>query len=83
VTAALVNTDFKSYELAIEHTAIWVKSVKALIIDEIGEEGWRGCNGTVEAKAGAGAAANGGEGNKAKREEAPVTILQVRKKKKV
>lgn len=83
VTAALVNTDFKTYELAIEHTAIWVKSVKALIIDEIGEEGWRGCNGTVEAKAGTGAAAVAGEGNKAKRQEAPVTILQVRKKKKV
>jgi regulator of Ty1 transposition protein 109 len=83
VTAALVNTDFKTYELAIEHTAIWVKSVKALVTDELGEEGWRGCHGTVEAKAGAGAAANGGEGNKAKREEAPVTILQVRKKKKV
>jgi regulator of Ty1 transposition protein 109 len=78
VAAALINTDFKNFNSAIEHTAIWAKSVKALVVDEIGQEGYQSCLATVEASGDAGPPMV-----RAKREEAPVTMLQVRKKKKV
>jgi regulator of Ty1 transposition protein 109 len=78
VAAALINTDFKTYASAIEHTAIWARSVKSLVVAEIGEAGYEGCLATVEAKG-----VMGPPVVKTKREEAPVTMLQPRKKKKV
>jgi len=77
ILSALLNTDFKTYESSLDHSALWENQVKSLVVDEIGEEGYKACVGSVEGKMGI-------EDPAPKRkEEAPVTMLQPRKKKKV
>jgi regulator of Ty1 transposition protein 109 len=77
ILSALLNTDFKTYESSLDHSALWENQVKSLVVDEIGEEGYKACVGIVEGKMGI-------EDPAPKRkEEAPVTMLQPRKKKKV
>jgi regulator of Ty1 transposition protein 109 len=77
ILQALLNTDFKSFESAIDQSALWDRSVKSIVVDETGEEGYRKCIGVVEGK----------EGEVVvpvkRKEEAVVTMLQPRKKKKV
>lgn len=73
---ALLNIDFGTRELALEGSVIWLRSVQAIVSDEVGEEGWKGCYGEVEGKVGS-------EVKIAeKRKEQVVTVLQARKKKK-
>jgi len=77
ILSALLNTDFKTYESSLDHSALLENQVKSLVVDEIGEEGYKACVGSVEGKMGI-------EDPAPKRkEEAPVTMLQPRKKKKV
>jgi regulator of Ty1 transposition protein 109 len=77
ILAALLNTDFKTYGSAIEHSGLWERSVKTLVIDEVGKEGYEECIAMVEGKVGEVAVPV------KRKEEAPVTMLQPRKKKKV
>ena len=77
ILQALLNTDFKSFDTAINQSELWQKSVKSLVVDEIGEEGYRDCIGLVEGKEGEVVAPV------KRKEEAVVTMLQPRKKKKV
>ena len=74
---ALLNCDFATLALAVEGTAIWLKSAKGIIVDELGQIGWEGCTGAVEAKVGIDTSSTG-----QKRKEEVVTMLQPRKKKK-
>jgi len=77
ILSALLNTDFKTFESSLDHSALWENQVKSLVVDEIGEEGYKACVGSVEGKMGI-------EDPAPKRkDEAPVTMLQPRKKKKV
>lgn len=74
---ALLNTDFKTLDQAIDHTAIWDRAVHSVVIDEIGEKGYQACIAIILAK-------EGGEKEvemPIKRKE-EVTMLQPRKKKK-
>lgn len=77
--AALLNTDFGNLQSGIDHTAIWERSVKSVVTDEIGAEGYEACIATLEGKPDTQSAA----GQPIKRKEEAVTVLQVRKKKKV
>jgi len=76
ILSALLNTDFKSFETSLDHSALWQNQVRALVSDEIGEEGYKACVSSVEGK-------KGEEVVMKRKEEAPVTMLQPRKKKKV
>ncbi|WVQ78830.1 hypothetical protein IAT38_000921 [Cryptococcus sp. DSM 104549] len=78
ILTALTNLDFATRALAIEGSGIWLSQTQSIVAGEVGERGWEECKGRIEAKA-------GGEGVGAvrkEREEAPVTMLQPRKKKK-
>ena len=72
---SLLNCDFANIHYAVEGTAIWQRSTKAIITGETGNEGWEACSGVVVPKEGVEAAVN------ERREE--VTMLQPRKKQKV
>ena len=76
---ALLNVDFGSRGAAVEGSAIWLRSVEAIVRDEVGEEGWARCTGEVQGKVGLGAQV---EAKVEKRKEEVVTVLQPRKKKK-
>lgn len=78
--SALLNTDFKNLQSGIDHTAIWERSVKSVVSDEIGEEGYQACSALVEGKIDANPSI---VDQPVKRKEEVVTVLQVRKKKKV
>lgn len=75
ILTSLLNTDFGNRALAYEGSAGWLASTRALVVDEVGEEGWAGSTATIAAKAAAAAAAP------VKRKEEAVTMLQPRKKK--
>jgi len=77
ILQAMLNTDFKSFDTAIDQSELWQKSVKSLVVDEIGEEGYRDCIGKVDGKDGEVVVPV------KRKEEAVVTMLQPRKKKKV
>ena len=77
IHTALLNLDFGTREAALEGSAIWSKSVRAIVSDEIGEDGWEGCTGVVEGKAGVEVGIR-----PEKRKDEVVTVLQPRKKKK-
>ena len=89
---ALLNTDFKTFTSAIDHTAIWDRAVRSVVVDEIGEEGYEGCIATIKGKGHPGAITGAGQqgsglglaaGEQVKRKDEPVvTMLQPRKKKK-
>lgn len=75
VLKSLLNTDFKTRALAAAGTEQWLASTKTLVVDEIGEDGWKACVASIAAKDTAPIA---------KRKEEPVvTMLQPRKKKRV
>jgi regulator of Ty1 transposition protein 109 len=76
ILSALLNTDFKNYETSLDHSGLWESQVRALVSDEIGEEGYCQCIGRVEGKEGEVIAPK-------RKEEVVVTMLQPRKKKKV
>lgn len=76
---ALLNTDFKSYTHAIDHTAVWDRAVHSVVVDEIGEEGYKACIATIPGKVIVG---DQPVVAPIKRKEEQVTVLQVRKKKK-
>lgn len=76
---ALLNTDFKSYTHAIDHTAVWDRAVHSVVIDEIGEEGYEACKAKIPGKV---IDADQPVMAPIKRKEEQVTVLQVRKKKK-
>jgi regulator of Ty1 transposition protein 109 len=76
ILSALLNTDFKSFETSLDHSGLWESQVRALVSDEIGEEGYSQCIGKVEGRAGEVVAPK-------RKEEVVVTMLQPRKKKKV
>jgi regulator of Ty1 transposition protein 109 len=78
ILSALLNTDFKSFETSLDHSALWERSVRSLVVDEIGEEGYKACIGSVEGKKG-----EEGDVPVKRKEEVVVTMLQPRKKKKV
>ena len=71
---SLLNCDFANIHYAVEGTAIWQRSSRAIITGELGEEGWKACTGIIEGKMGIEAV-----GEKRKEE---VTMLQPRKKQK-
>ena len=73
----LLNVDFGNRSLALEGSAIWLKSVHAIVRDELGEEGWQGCMGEVRGKVGLQSEVRG-----EKRKDEVVTVLQPRKRKK-
>jgi len=75
VHKSLLNCDFANVHYAVEGTAIWQRSARAIVVGEIGEPGWEGCLGTVHAK----------EGTEliAEQRKEQVTMLQPRKKQKV
>jgi len=73
---ALLNVDFGNRDLAVEGSAMWLKSVHAIVRGEVGEEGWKGCIGELEGKVGMEVK------SVEKRKEEVVTVLQPRKKKK-
>lgn len=47
---ALLNTDFKTIDYAVEGSEIWQRSVEGLVTDEIGQAGYERCRGVVDAK---------------------------------
>lgn len=73
---ALLNTDFKTLDYAVEGSEIWRRSVESLVTGEIGQAGYDQCRGVVEAKEAAVRIASG-----AKVEGEQVTMLQPRKRK--
>jgi regulator of Ty1 transposition protein 109 len=74
---ALSNCDFQTLDLAMEGSGIWLRSVRAILEDEIGREGYEGCIGVVEVKSGL------GQVEVKRKVDEVVTILLPRKKKKV
>ncbi|BEJ16920.1 hypothetical protein CspHIS471_0603210 [Cutaneotrichosporon sp. HIS471] len=79
ILTSMLNTDFGTRTLAYAGTDMWLASTRALVIDEVGEDGWTASTASIAPKASAGSAV----APPPKRKEETVTMLQPRKKKRV
>ncbi|GMK59897.1 hypothetical protein CspeluHIS016_0901140 [Cutaneotrichosporon spelunceum] len=76
ILTSMLNTDFGTRSLAYAGTDMWLASTRALVLDEVGEDGWAASSATIAPTSSAAAPAP-------KRKEEAVTMLQPRKKKRV